>query len=181
MRLKWLAGLIAVLIPAPSLMAGVATYTYTGNDFELVFGVYTTSDFVTGYFTVASVLPANLVMSPNNISPTAYSFTDGVQTFSSAAPPTNITFSIGTDGSGNIDSWDVNLGSGPPLNDTVSTESSSSDVGEMDNLDSFGETIGDPGGWTETSASTPEPASLGLIGMGAVALGLVRRRAKRAR
>ena len=173
-------GVLAACCLAIPLTAST-TYTYTGNDFEAVFGgSYTTSDFVSGFFTVASPLPDNLVFSNNNVTPTAYSFTDGVQTFSSVSPPTNITFDIGTDASGNITSWNVTLGSGPPGNNSVSTDNAASDVGQMDSFGAFGDVIGDPGTWASSSGSTatPEPASLGVVGLLLVAAGAFRRRSQ---
>jgi len=175
---KLFGGLTVCLLTLPA-MADV-TYTYTGNDFELVFGgSYTTSDFVSGSFTVASALPDNLVFSNDNVTPTSYSFTDGVQTFSSMSPPTNVTFDIGTDGSGNINKWDITLGSGPPNNDTLSTFSGGSDTGEMDNMSSFGEVIGDPGTWTVSGSTspTPEPGRVSWMLVGLLAGGgIVQRR-----
>jgi hypothetical protein len=175
---KWLFGPLVLFVLALPLVADPMTYTYTGNDFVAVGGGYTTSDFVSGYFTLAAPLPDNLVFSNDNISPTAYSFSDGVQTFSSLAPPTNITFDIATDASGTIIRWDINLGTGPPADNAVSTDSQSSDVGEQISFTSFGEVIGDPGTWTASpaTATAPEPEGLGLFTIGAIALGLVRRR-----
>jgi len=169
---KVLGGFAACILTLP-LMADV-TYTYTGNDFQVATGSYTTSDFVTGFFTVASPLPDNLVFSNDNVTPTSYSFTDGVQTFSSMAPPPNVTFDIGTDGSGNITMWDINLASGPPLGDAVSTDWNSSDVGEMDNFNSFGEVIGDPGTWAMSGSGpspVPEPGNVSWMLVGLLAGG----------
>lgn len=175
---KWLFGPLALFVLALPAMADPVTYTYTGNDFVAVVGSYTTSDFVSGYFTLAAPLPDNLAFSNNNVSPTAYSFSDGVQTFSSVSPPTNVTFDIATDASGNIIQWDINLGTGPPMDNSVSTDSTSSDVGEQISAGNFGENIGDPGTWTAmtATASAPEPEGLGLFTIGGIALCLVRRR-----
>jgi hypothetical protein len=178
-HLKWLFGPLALFVLALPLAADPMTYTYTGNDFETVFGPsYTTSDFVSGFFTVASPLPTSLLFSNNNITPTAYSFTDGVQTFSSVSPPAEVTFDIATDGSGNIIEWDITLGTGPPLSDSVSTFSGGGDQGQMISAGTFGNNLGEPGTWTASgaTASTPEPEGLGLFTIGAIALGLVRRK-----
>jgi hypothetical protein len=66
------------------------TYTYTGNDFQSATSPYTGSDFVSGFFTLTSPFADNLVAASET--PTSYSFTDGVQTFSSVIPPPNATF-----------------------------------------------------------------------------------------
>jgi len=172
-----LGGLAACILTLP-LMASSVTYTYTGNDFGAVFGSYSTSDFITGYFTVASPLPDSETF-PDAITPLTYSFTDGLQTFSSSAPPSGVTFEFGTDATGAITSWDVNLSQGE---NTISTVSSSSDVGEMLGSSSFGENIGDPGTWVQSGGGTgggstvPEPGNLGLLVIGLVAIGLVRRK-----
>lgn len=162
-------------------LAASTTYTYTGNDFQAVFGgSYTTSDFVSGFFTVASPLPDNLLFSSQNVTPTAYSFTDGVQTFDSTTPPTNVTFDIATDASGNIIRWDINLGSGPPLSNSVSTDSNSSDVGEQTSFSAFGEVIGNPGTFVESGATSPapEPGNLGVLGIGLMGLGMFWRKVR---
>jgi hypothetical protein len=173
-----LGALAACCLAIP--LTASTTYTYTGNDFQSVFGgSYTTSDFVSGFFTVATVLPDNLTNSNNNVTPTAYSFTDGVQTFSSLSPPTNITFDIGTDASGNIISWDITLGSGPPNNNSVTTDWNASDIGQMIGFSQFGEVLGDPGTWTASTSTTatPEPGTFGVIGILLVAAEGLRRRA----
>lgn len=163
-------------------LAASTTYTYTGNAFQAVFGgSYTTSDFVSGFFTVASPLADNLVFSNQNVTPISYSFTDGVQTFDSTSPPTNVTFDIGTDASGTITQWDINLGTGPPLDDSVSTNSSSGDAGQMLSAGAFGDNLGNPGTFVMSGGSgspTPEPANLGLFGLGLVAIGIIRRKVR---
>lgn len=168
-------GLAACILTLP-LMASSVTYTYTGNDFETVIAPYTTSDFVSGSFTLTSPLADN--MAESAITPASYSFTDGVQTFSSAAPPAEVTFDVGTDASGNIDTWVIELNSGPPSDDVVATSSNSSDFGEL-GLFALGENIGDPGTWVMSGGGglpVPEPGNVALIGLAVVGIGLVRRK-----
>lgn len=169
--------LLGLLIFTLPVMAD-EIYTYTGNDFEVGEGLYTTSDFVSGFFTVATPLGDNLVF--GNITPLTYSFSDGVQTFTNSAPPTDVTFEVATDASGAITAWDVSLSTGLNI---VSTDSISSDFGEAGA--SIGENIGDPGGWVASlsgsgsgsgTSTVPEPQDLGFVGIGLAAIGLVRQR-----
>ena len=87
---------------------GVSTYTYTGNPFTQVSGVYTTSDFLSGSFTTATPLPANL--SNATISPmiTTFAFSDGVFTWSPANSYVN-TAIFSTDSSGKVTSWTLGI------------------------------------------------------------------------
>ena len=159
-------------------LAASTTYTYTGNVFQTVLAPYTTSDFVSGYFTLTSPLPVN--MAESAITPVSYSFTDGVQTFSSASPPPEVTFNIGTDASGNIDQWVIQLDSGPPSNDIVSTSSNASDFGEL-GIAALGENFGDSGTWVTSGGGgspTPEPGNVALVGLGLAAIGVVRRKVR---
>lgn len=61
---------------------------------------------LTGSFTVATALPPNLVVDQGSFTPISFSFTDGLSTV------TNLTatisgFSVGTDASGKIVTWDI--------------------------------------------------------------------------
>lgn len=162
--------LAAVVLTLP-LTAGPVTYTYTGNDFNSVTAsVYTTSDFVSGFFTLASPLADDMTLPPggSNITPLSFSYTDGVQTYSSAGNPSQITFQIATDASGNIIQWNVSLGNGPPSavftrNYPVSVE----DAGIFGIQE--GAISNDPGAWS-VSTTVPEPATLVLAGAGLAAL-----------
>jgi hypothetical protein len=61
-----LAACILALLP----VASPATYTYTGNDFQSASFPYSTSDFVSGFFRLASAQDPNLV--DDIISPASY-------------------------------------------------------------------------------------------------------------
>src|ERR1700733_1251557 len=129
------------------------TYTYTGLDFQVATGPYTFSDFVSGFFTLASPLGDNLVLASET--PASYSFSDGVKTPSSLSPPPDVTFEISTDGSGNIDGWFINLENPYTLNQ-VSTQTvpNQEDLG----MTSAGEGYNffDQGTWV-ASGSGPSP------------------------
>jgi hypothetical protein len=74
----------AIFILTVPLMAA-SIYTYTGNDFTTATGpVLTPGDSITGSFTVATPLAANL--DEVSITPVSFSFTDGADVFSSTNP-----------------------------------------------------------------------------------------------
>lgn len=147
------------------------TYTYTGLNFQTATGPYTLSDFVSGFFTLASPLGDNLVLADET--PGAYSFSDGVQTFSSLSPPTDVTFKISTDASGNIDGWFINLENPSGFNQ-ISTETSP-------NQEDFGATSAgeglnffDEGTWQASSSGpspTPEPRTVSWLLLGLLTSG----------
>jgi hypothetical protein len=74
---------LSIVYPA-SLQADPTTYRYTGNHFTDVFGPYTTSGFVSGMVTLAGPLGANMPLT--QVTPTAFTLTDGVQTISDLTP-----------------------------------------------------------------------------------------------
>jgi hypothetical protein len=149
------------------------TYTYTGDVFETATTPYTLTDFVSGFFTLASPLADNLAF--GTITPASYSFTDKVQTFASTSPPPDVTFEVGTDASGNINKWFVQLENGFNI---VSTSSISSDFGET--LVAAGSNLGEPGAWVASGggggSTVPEPSYPALIGIAMAAIAVVRRR-----
>jgi len=178
-----LGGLAACMLALPSMASSVYTYTYTGNLFESATSPYnTTTDSVSGDFTLSSPLGDNLVDAPITASVTSYSFTDGVQTFSSASSPAaEETFDVSTSATGAITAWTVSLSTGPPDSNSVSTFTSE-DEGQLDEgFDGYGFNLGDAGTWAETISSgggspVPEPGNVALIGVGLVGIGLVRRK-----
>ena len=106
-----LAGSLGVL-PTPA--AADVVYTYTGNPFSFAnaasFGnpgfVYTTSDRLTGQFSLAAQLGANVVNAA--IAPSAFSFSDGHITYTAS----NFNFSqfdVSTDATGDISQWTITL------------------------------------------------------------------------
>jgi hypothetical protein len=119
MRMKFvgmaaIAALVASLTPAKADVI----YSYTGNPFNVFAGVScpSTCD-ITASFTVAQALPDDLSYDAlvTNITPIAFSITDGVNTFTQLSNLSQTLISIGTDGSGTINKWDFYLiASGSP-------------------------------------------------------------------
>jgi len=201
--------LSASLLTLPLPLLADTMYTYTGNTFNLgsvgfssapVTAPFTTSDSVSGWFTVAAPLSDNLSLNP--IIVTGYSFTDGVNTFSSDNGLARFTtFYVQTNATGAITEWDIGL-QGSPLNgygwsDDLTTINDSYWVSgdswspgyEQVNLydegivpwgpdgENVASNANNPGVWTESTVQTdppppavPEPTSLTLLGTGAVAL-----------
>jgi len=157
------------------------TYTYTGNEFGgSPSSPYLASDFVSGFFTVASAIGNSQAF--GTVPVTSYSFSDGVQTFSSASnPASETTFEVATDGSGNPIQWTVTLTSGG-LNIVSTTQSE--DLGEsgLDVADNFL----DPGTWLKSSSggggsTVPEPGYPVVIALGLAAIVTAHRKLQRSR
>jgi len=103
---------LAGLCLSPGVWA--TTYSYTGplytstTDFTPPCGTGPCADYalgqrISGQFTTAAPLPPNLVSPDAHASVTSYSFTDGVNTYSSSDPNTRFSiFAISTDVAGNI-------------------------------------------------------------------------------
>jgi hypothetical protein len=96
--------------------AWATTYTYTGSNFNFVVAPYTTAMSITGSFTTASPLPANMAVTdigPNGSNlVTAWSFTDSINTYTQANSvvlPQLGTFRIGTDATGSVTSFYIQL------------------------------------------------------------------------
>jgi hypothetical protein len=180
------------------MLAGSAqtyTYTYTGNDFTSVanavnepsygFVPYTTSDKITGSITFSEPLGENYEGTPS-ATMLSYNFSDGVGPQSVVGStlggnwgfPYVMDSTFGTDSSGAIVSWNLNLqGFSPSGTEAkeIQTENDSGNVSDSGNLDYEGTIVGDgsvtadPGVWVETIV--PEPSvSLLFVSFGALVL-----------
>jgi hypothetical protein len=157
-------------------------YTYTGNDFTSVIGnnftfpsePYTTSDKVTGFISFSAPLGDNFEGNPP-ATLLSYHFSDGVgpkNIGGGPGVPALNSIILGTDSSGAIVSWNIELLVFLPPNESetkgIQTENDSANVIDSGNLDEApgivgeGSVSGDPGVWVETIVVVPEP-SAGLL------------------
>jgi hypothetical protein len=166
-----------------SVHASPVTYSYSGDAFgpNSISGSYTASDSITGSFTLQDALGANLTSS--HITPTSFSFSDGVQTITNLTPPLNETFNVSTDGSGNIISFIIILDT---LNKagTYTNEIRVQDVpGENREIaryeDGSAETFSANGHLTEVAA-VPEPSTWAMMILGFFAVGAMTYRRRNA-
>jgi hypothetical protein len=167
--------ILMMALGAPIIKAD--TYYYTGNDFTFVTGLYTTSDSLSGTFSVSTALGDNFY---GYVSPAQFSFTDGVQTLTNNTPDIDVpTFFVATDQYGNINQWIIEFlvpttsatiyTNGTPPIDGDSDDGSTLTQGQADNT-------GAPGAWT--ASSVPEPSGGFLMSTALLALALLARKRK---
>jgi hypothetical protein len=161
--------------------------------------VYTTTDFVSGFIELLAPLDASLV--GGFVTPVSFSFSDGVNTITSANAPSIASFEFWTDGSGQIVNWAVNVFEFNPgvfrrtvqtlnLPGTLGTDEGTSvlcgpvvdciDAAGNLNLDplyaQFGRNDALPGVWTTAATPVPEPETLSLLNIGLLGAAFARRR-----
>ena len=106
---KLLVALVGWIMTGP---ASGTTYTYAGPVYAVAGAPFTTAMSITGTFTTAAPLPAN--MAYTDIGPygsgllTAWSFADGVHTYTQATSDT-VVFNVQTDAKGNIVDFGIDL------------------------------------------------------------------------
>jgi hypothetical protein len=178
LRFLFLSALLLVL-PAPLLADTV--YTYTGNDFSTFSSptVFTSADSLTGSFTVATPLGANLEV---QLQPVSFSFSDGVETFTQANTTASSNLVVFTDASGDILAWDISLISSDSTN-VLTSDDNFIDEGFalVNGVAESGFVEHDSGTWsvleTGDPSVAPEPSTLTFMATGALGLvGIMRRR-----
>ena len=190
----------AILFP-PVIANALTTYTYTGNVFDTIAdetppgGSYDNTMFVSGSFSLATPLVMDFLF--GNITPLAFSFTDGRNTLTNFNS-TIVEFLVGTDSSGNIDEWGINVFVDFPsivvgqqaksISTSTILSSDKGEISEIFNVDSVGSFAASsdsaenavPGSWIRTTiAAVPEPSSLLLFTSGLLGLPIVRRKFRR--
>jgi hypothetical protein len=163
-------------IAVPNAGASVV-YSYTGNPFNTFVGAaFSGNDAVTGEFTVATALGDNF---NGNVSPTQFSFSNGLLSITNFNLPSSV-FDIQTSDTGAILQWNIALSIGFG---SAGASISTSDSGDHSSIIgpttfSSASNSGNPGAWSSV-ATTPLPAALPLFASGLGALALLQWRRKR--
>jgi hypothetical protein len=199
--LGYALGIVTFVIVSSSVARATTTYTYVGNNYSGIIdspdqpGTYTSSMFISGFFTVASPLPANLA-GDITADVVHFSFFDGRNTITDSDITFMKSFSLATDGSGAISAWFIQLGKDTGGNNagavsaTIITRggpgfsSGYEDFGQRlfcvlflgvcNFVEDSGVNFADPGSWSRNDevATAPLPATLPLFATGLGALGL---------
>jgi hypothetical protein len=173
--------LSALLLVLPAPLLADTVYTYTGNDFNTISSpsVFTTADSISGSFTVATPLGANLEV---EVQPVSFSFSDGVETFTQANTTASSNLVVFTDASGDIIAWDISLISSDSTN-VLTSDDNFIDEGFalVNGVAESGFVEHDSGTWSVSETGdpsvAPEPSTLTFMATGALGLvGVMRRR-----
>lgn len=177
----------AVVLALPSVVNAQATYTYTGNQFDDLSGPYTSANFVSGSFTIGSVLTDGTTSFTDSTPSFSYSFSDGLNVFDNTSGLLDFQIKVV---SGAIADWSISLFNTQPSSpwlmswlDTCTAlfcgvfieRAAVSDGG----IDPFGAANRTLGTWTMISAPpVPEPETYAMLLVGLGLLGFAARRRK---
>ena len=182
---------LLVLTPFAALHAD-ATYTYVGKSLGPTppnpYSPYTPADSVHGFFTLSSALgPSVPNMTDITGLVTAFSFSDGVQSYTQASSLGIEDFKVATDGSGAIEAWQVAIGAddhhfilscnGDLSGSDLCSPGNGWGLGGAADEVFFSPAVAIHEGTAGTWAQTPEPSALLLLGSGLFGIGArIRRR-----
>ena len=201
-----LVGFIVCATVLSATQARATTYTYTGNNFQASeitdntppAGTYTTSESVSGSFTVPTPLAGNF---SGFISPTSFSFFDGRNTITNSNANLTSSFNVTTNASGAIVQWAVFVQITPlPLvvGSLIDMIATAFEIGlnptdqasitfcavlpcptGSGSQKDFAANFGTPGVWSSNATAVPLPTALPLFATGLAGLGLLGWRRKK--
>jgi hypothetical protein len=159
------------------MLADTYTYTYTGNNFTSVSTPYSTSDSVSGWFTLSAPILSSIYA--QQVTPISFSFTDRVQTITNLNAAESSAFFLVTYNAGAFPYWDIVVYSSDFVG-AISTDGSLSSGDGGASGRAYGEDFSSPGTWTITDnaapSATPEPSGILLLGTGLLGTASVVRR-----
>jgi hypothetical protein len=176
-------GVVLVLATAArTAKAGSITYTYTGNDFNVVTGSYTTEDFLSASFTLSSPLPDDLKLNDESGLIESWTMWDGLEldTPFTEAEDTINSFEISTDDTGNITDWLITATTSVApytphlISEWTGAGGTNGDFVEGQNpVPLLAKNVDSPGVWT----ASPEPSTKALmLTSGVILLFAIRRK-----
>lgn len=171
--MRFVPVLLALLF-APAMHA-TTIYTYVGNPFTSVTGTFTTSMRLTGSFTLNAPLADNLA--GVQITPTDYSFFDGIETDSSSQPVSSMFF-VSTNATGAIVAWAIQTGGLAGISSCSNSVSplpmlcGSATIDAVATPHGIASVEGSPGTWTVTQV--PERSTFTLLFGAMVCVGIMK-------
>lgn len=192
--MKLSSKLAALVLTLPALASATTIYTYVGSPFTIYSGAFTSTveTNITASITLAAPLGPNYTEA-TQIIPLAFSISDGNITLTNSSPNLDAvsTFYFGTDSSGNIDAWDMDVVQGVAgawlqlLTEQSGDDTTSCGGGPVGICSSIiGQArvgyLSNQPGWTQTNL-TPEPSTFAMFAAALLGIGFLRAfRARRA-